>query len=78
MAADQEGIGNELKGLAETADKLQGLFKGKATIIFELEEEEYVKSLNMFVGINKKSKQFKVDISGTDFLFILVSVENES
>lgn len=73
MAENKESVVGELEILAKITDELQKMYRGRATVIFELEEEEYTKSLNMFNGINKTSKQFKIEISGSDFIFILIS-----
>ena len=58
--------------LAMIADASQTLFKGKVTIILELPLEEFETALSTFdTGKDKDAEQFKVDISGTDFIFIL-------
>lgn len=58
--------------LAIIADASQSLFKGKVTIILELPLEEFEKALSTFnTGKDSETEQFKVDISGTDFYFIL-------
>jgi hypothetical protein len=72
MAEDQKSDNGELGKLALIADGLQNLYKGKSTIIFELESVEYDRMLSSFDNIEKNLKQFKIDISGTDFIFILI------
>jgi hypothetical protein len=72
MAEDQKSDNGELGKLALIADGLQNLYKGKSTIIFELESVEYDRMLSLFDNIEKNLKQFKIDISGTDFIFILI------
>ena len=71
MAENKES--NEfLSKLAIIADASQTLVKGKVTIIFELPLEEFETSLSTFnTGKDSEAEQFKVDISGTDFIFIL-------
>lgn len=71
MAEDKES--NEfLSKLAMIADASQSLFKGKVTIILELPLEEFETALSTFnTGKDAEAEQFKVDISGTDFIFIL-------
>jgi len=69
MAEDKEGT--ELLGkLAIIADASQTLFNGKASVIFELKEQEYYHVIANVDG-NYDSETFKIDISGTDFIFIL-------
>ena len=72
MAENQESDYGELGKLALIADGVQNLYKGKTTIIFELKSEEYIKMISTFEKIDKELKQFKIDISGTDFIFILI------
>jgi hypothetical protein len=71
MAENKES--NEfLSKLAVIADASQTLVKGKVTIIFELPLEEFENALSTFnTGKDGEAEQFKVDISGTDFIFIL-------
>jgi len=61
----------ELEKLALIADSFQTLFKGKTSVAFELNREEYTKMINHFREIDRHHKQFTIDISGTNFLFIL-------
>jgi hypothetical protein len=71
MATNKKSNDGILEKLAVIADQAQSLYKGKATIVFELEKEEYSKTISMFRDIDKNHKQFKIDISGTDLIFIL-------
>jgi hypothetical protein len=64
-----------LEKLALIAESSQSLFRGKATLVFELEEDEYKPVINHFREIDRHHKQFSIDISGTEFHFILVEVE---
>jgi hypothetical protein len=71
MAENQKSDNGELGKLALIADGLQNLYKGKSTIIFELNSNEYNRMLESFQQIDKSLRQFKIDISGTDFIFML-------
>lgn len=71
MATNKKSSNGILEKLAVIADQAQSLYKGKATIVFELEKEEYSNTISMFRDIDKNHKQFKIDISGTDLIFIL-------
>ncbi len=77
MAENQKGDIGNLNRLALIADGLQNLYKGKSTVIFELKSDEYKKSQKMLENINsggfeESHKQFKIEISGTDFIYMLI------
>ena len=57
--------------LALIAESVQTLFSGKGTIIFELPKGEYTSVINHFREVDRHHKQFSMDISGTEFHFIL-------
>ena len=75
MAENQENIGL-LSKLALIADASQNLFNGKATIIFELPIGEFRKTQS---ELKKEltGEKFKVDISGTEFIFLMDGVLQE-
>jgi hypothetical protein len=64
-----------IEKLALIAESVQTLFSGKGTIIFELPKGEYTSTINHFREIDRHHKQFSIDISGTEFHFILTEVE---
>lgn len=68
-----------IEKLALIAESVQSLFSGKGTIIFELPKGEYKDVINNFREIDRHHKQFSMDISGTEFHFILMEepVETE-
>lgn len=65
-----------LEKLAIIAESVQTLFEGKGTIIFELEKNEYKSVISHFREIDRHHKQFSIDISGTEFHFILTEVKS--
>jgi len=69
MEQNQKGS-RFLKRLAEIADLTQSTFKGRATIVFELGDEEYQKTMDQIPNVDWTSEEFKVEISGTDFIFL--------
>ena len=71
MAENKTNDLGELEKLALIADSLQTMFKGRASVAFELNKEEYTKMINHFREIDRHHKQFTIDLSGTNFLFIL-------
>lgn len=60
-----------LEKLAIIADSLQSLYKGKSFVVFELDEAEYKASISHFREIDRYHDRFTVEISGTDFVFIM-------
>ena len=64
----------ELEKLALIAESVQSIFSGKATIVFELPIGEYTSVINHFREVDRHHKQFSIDISGTEFHFILTEV----
>jgi hypothetical protein len=72
MAEDKKDDLGILEKLALIADSVQTLFSGKGTIVFELPKGEYTSVINHFREIDRQHKQFTIDISGTDFHFILM------
>ena len=71
MAENKKDDLGTLEKLALIADSVQTLFSGKGTIIFELPKGEYSSVINHFREVDRYHKQFTIDISGTDFVFIL-------
>lgn len=72
MAEDKKNDLGTLEKLALIADSVQTLFSGKGTIVFELPKGEYTSVINHFREIDRHHKQFTIEISGTDFHFILM------
>jgi hypothetical protein len=71
MAKNQESS-EFLTKLAVITEASQNIVNGKVTVIFEVNSEEYNKCLSEVGDVEKNgSEQFKIDISGTDIIFIL-------
>ena len=49
--------------LAEIADLTQKTFKGKTSIVFELDTDEYQKAMDQIENVDWLSDQFKIDLS---------------
>jgi hypothetical protein len=77
MAETKKGYGI-LEELARLADSVQNLYKGKTTLIFELEKDEFNRMQEFFKDVDENSKLFKIDISGCEFIYILNSPSDES
>lgn len=69
MAENQESS-ELLTKLALIPEGSQNLFEGKSTVVFELREQEYYRVISEIEG-NYDNETFKIEISGTDFIFIL-------
>ena len=76
MAEDKDIDFGTLEKLALIAESCQTIFSGKGTIIFELPKGEYTGVINHFREVDRHNKQFSIDISGTEFHFILKEVES--
>ena len=71
MEENKNNTFGEIEKLALIAESVQTLFSGKGTIIFELPKGEYNSVINHFREVDRHYKQFSIDISGTEFHFIL-------
>jgi hypothetical protein len=74
MDKDKSVSIGELEKLALIAESVQTIFSGKATIVFELPIGEYTSVINHFREVDRHHKQFSIDISGTEFHFVLTEV----
>ena len=74
MDKDKSVTIGELEKLALIAESCQSIFSGKGTIVFELPIGEYTSVINHFREVDRAHKQFSIDISGTEFHFILTEV----
>jgi hypothetical protein len=79
MEQNKDNTLGTIAKLALIAESVQDLFSGKGTIIFELPKGEYKSVINHFREVDRHHKQFSIDISGTEFHFILMEepVETE-
>ncbi len=64
-----------LEKLALLTEAMQDIFIGKGTVVFELDKPEYDEVIKNFREIDHKHKQFSIEISGTEFHFILTEDE---
>jgi hypothetical protein len=75
MEENQENIG-VLEKLDLIADASQNLFTGRATVIFELPNVEFRK-MQSELKKELSGEKFKIDISGTEFIFLMNGVLQE-
>jgi len=64
-----DGIIEKLAIIAEASDDL--FPNGRKAIVFELKREDFKRVQNNFRQIDHSHKQFKIDISGVEFIFLL-------
>lgn len=80
MAEDKVSVGGILEKLALITDACQNLFpKGNVIMVFELEDEDFVKIQQNFRQIDHYHKKFTINISDVELVFIhkdYVSVKN--
>ena len=80
MAEDKVSVGGILEKLALITDGCQNLFpKGNVIMVFELEDEDFVKIQQNFRQIDHYHKKFIINISDVELVFIhkdYVSVKN--
>lgn len=77
MAKIKKDIDGILKDLAKISDISEGLFECKTSVIFDMELEEIKKLQTHFREIDKRHNAFKIDISGTEFIFISNESSND-
>jgi hypothetical protein len=72
MAEDQKSIDGIIEKLALISDASSQLFPdGRIAMVFELNEPDFKKVQNNFRDVDRNHKQFKIDISGIEFIFLL-------
>ena len=72
MAENQKSIDGIIEKLALVSDGLQTLFlDGTMAIAMELKYDDYKKVQKNFRDVDRDFKQFKIDISGVEFMFLL-------
>jgi hypothetical protein len=77
MAENQKSIDGIIEKLAMIVDAADELFpNGKMLLAFELKETEFRKVQENFRDIDKGFKQFKIEMSGNDIMFLLDESSN--
>ena len=71
MAENKEGINQLIYKLANVADELVKIYpQGRTVVVFSLSNDDF-KNTKLQVGDLSNTEQFKVDISGTEFIFLM-------
>lgn len=72
MAEVEKSIDGIIEKLALVADGLQTLFpEGVMAVAMELKYDDYKKVQSNFREVDREFKQFKIDMSGIEFMFLL-------
>jgi hypothetical protein len=72
MAENQKSIDGIIEKLAIIAEASDELFPdGRKAMVFELKLNDFKKVQNNFRQVDHSHKQFKIDISGIEFIFLL-------
>jgi hypothetical protein len=71
MEENTKSIDGIIEKLALITDATENLFpNGKMVVIFELENDDFKKVQNNFRDVDRTHNQFKINISGTEFIFL--------
>lgn len=71
MEENKEGDIGIMEKLAMVADALENIFpNGSSSVLFTLGDEEFKSVQKHFRDVDRGFKQFKIDISGIEMLFI--------
>ena len=78
MAKTKEGINGLMQKLAEISDDLSNVFpNGKPVVVFSLNETDF-NNTKLQVDNFGNMNQFKIDISGIEFIFLKDELLNVS
>lgn len=71
MGKNQESVNELVYKLANVADELGKIYpNGRNVVVFSLSDDDF-KSSKLQVNDFSQSEQFKIDISGTEFIFLM-------
>lgn len=72
MGEDKTSIDGIIERLAIISEATDELFpNGRKVVVFELKLDDYKRVQNNFREVDHGHKQFKIDISGVEFIFLL-------
>jgi hypothetical protein len=78
MAENKEGINELIAKFAMIADALVSIYpKSKSVVVFSLNDDDFDKT-KLQVNDFTNTEQFKIDISGTEFIFLKETLLNTS
>jgi len=72
MGENQKSIDGIIEKLAIISEATDTLFPdGRKAVVFELKLEDFKRVQQNFREVDQSHKQFKIDISGVEFIFLL-------
>jgi hypothetical protein len=78
MDENQKSIDGIIEKLALITEATENIFpNGKTVMIFELGQDDFKRVQNNFRTIDRTHNQFKINISGTEFIFLEKSLIDE-
>lgn len=71
MEENYKSVDGIIEKLALISDAVDSLFpEGRSAVVFQLKNEDFKKVQSNFREIDREHKQFKIDISGVEFIFL--------
>jgi hypothetical protein len=71
MEENNKSIDGIVERLALIVEATDSLFpEGKMAVVFQLNEKDFKRVQDNFREVDRGHKQFKIDISGTEFIFL--------
>ena len=71
MEENYKSVDGVIEKLALISEAVDSLFpEGRSAVVFQLKNEEFKKVQSNFREIDMSHKQFKIDISGVEFIFL--------
>ena len=78
MGENQKSIDGIIEKLAMVSDAMDNLFPaGRKAVVFELKTDDFKKVQSNFREVDSAHKQFKIHISGIEFIFLLDELLND-
>lgn len=79
MAETEENNIGLITKIALLADAVENIFpEGKGVVVFELKNDDFETARKELLVPNPDEKQFKIDMSGTEFIFLKHELLNVS
>ncbi len=78
MAENNEGVNRMMEKFALLADAMENIYpQGRGVVVFELNEDDFNLTQKEMLIPTNVSSQFKVDISGPEFIFLKRELLND-
>ena len=79
MDQNKEGVNGVIQRFAMLSEALYDMFpNGKSVVVFSLNKEDFNFTRTQVNDFNQDTKQFKIDISGVEFIFLQDELLNVS